>query len=60
MILCDTCTTEFPRDCLHLYNSGQTTSGVYTIYPYEKSDPNYRPVQVVCDMETAGGGWTVR
>ena len=41
-------------DCMALYQNGQTTSGVYSIHPKEVSRTD-----VVCDMETMGGGWTV-
>lgn len=45
----------FPaEDCLALYQAGQTCSGVYTLYP--AGGANF---DVVCDMETMGGGWTV-
>uniref|UniRef100_A0A8W8JPL1 Fibrinogen C-terminal domain-containing protein n=1 Tax=Magallana gigas TaxID=29159 RepID=A0A8W8JPL1_MAGGI len=47
--------TMQPKECKDLYHSGKVDSGVYTIYPWERSDPNYRPVQVYCDMETEGG-----
>ena len=42
-----------PKDCLQVQAFGGTTSGVYTIYP------EGGPVNVFCDMETEGGGWTV-
>jgi hypothetical protein len=45
-----------PVDCKDVYNGGETTTGVYTIYPWGDSDP---PVTVYCDMVTSGGGWTV-
>lgn len=45
------------RNCLELLHQGVTLSGVYTIHPYD-SFPEH-PVQVLCDMDTMGGGWTV-
>ncbi|XP_061170835.1 fibroleukin-like [Saccostrea echinata] len=43
------------KDCMDLYENGQTTSGVYEIYPYGTDS---RPVRVYCDMDTMDGGWT--
>ncbi|XP_062604046.1 angiopoietin-related protein 7-like [Saccostrea cucullata] len=55
-ITCDIFTATLnPFDCLELYNKGCVT-GVYSIYPWSVSD---RSLRVLCDMDTAGGGWTV-
>lgn len=45
-----------PQHCGHLRNAGQTSSGVYTIYPSAARKSGQR---VFCDMETDGGDWTV-
>lgn len=45
-----------PQHCGHLRHFGQTSSGVYTIYP---SAANKSGQRVHCDMETDGGDWTV-
>ncbi|XP_042217870.1 techylectin-5A-like [Homarus americanus] len=46
-----------PVDCADYLMSGANTSGVYEIYPFTCACSS--PVQVWCDMETDGGGWTV-
>ncbi|XP_004849059.1 ficolin-1 isoform X2 [Heterocephalus glaber] len=47
------CTTG-PRTCKELLSLGHFLSGWHTIYL-----PDCRPLTVLCDMETDGGGWTV-
>lgn len=46
-----------PEDCEAVYKCGSTSSGVYTVWP--RSRILKTSVQVFCDMETNGGGWTV-
>ncbi|CAH3139619.1 unnamed protein product [Pocillopora meandrina] len=43
-----------PSSCAELLRHGWNSSGVYTINP-----DGGKPVQVLCDMITDGGGWTV-
>ncbi|XP_054473127.1 angiopoietin-4 [Anoplopoma fimbria] len=43
------------RDCADVYKAGHSISGLYNIYLSNRTTP----VQVFCDMETSGGGWTV-
>ena len=45
-----------PRDCSEVQSAGHTQSGRYTVYPDDGGDP----FSVYCDMDTSGGGWTVR
>jgi len=42
------------QSCAQLLQDGFTSSGVYTINP-----DGGKPIQVLCDMTTDGGGWTV-
>lgn len=51
-------TDEF-KTCSDLYMAGYCASGFYTIYPWDKEEPHYRPVEVYCDMKTNDEGWTV-
>uniref|UniRef100_A0A8C9I2Q0 Fibrinogen C-terminal domain-containing protein n=1 Tax=Piliocolobus tephrosceles TaxID=591936 RepID=A0A8C9I2Q0_9PRIM len=43
-----------PRTCKDLLDRGHFLSGWHTIYL-----PDCRPLTVLCDMDTDGGGWTV-
>ncbi|KAL9982299.1 hypothetical protein ACROYT_G004326 [Oculina patagonica] len=43
-----------PKSCSRLLKDGFTSNGVYTINP-----DGGKPIQVLCDMTTDGGGWTV-
>ena len=43
-----------PSSCAEWLRHGWNSSGVYTINP-----DGGKPVQVLCDMITDGGGWTV-
>ncbi|XP_033762723.1 adhesion G protein-coupled receptor B3-like [Pecten maximus] len=47
------CSRGVCSSCAEIYNSGEHTSGVYTIAPV-----GHQPLNVVCNM-TDGGGWTV-
>ncbi|XP_059514477.1 ficolin-2-like [Myotis daubentonii] len=43
-----------PRSCREMLTRGHPLSGWHTIYL-----PDCRPLTVLCDMDTDGGGWTV-
>ncbi|XP_051022986.1 ficolin-2-like [Acomys russatus] len=51
--LSQSCATG-PRTCKEVLTRGHFLTGWYTIYL-----PDCRPLTVLCDMDTDGGGWTV-
>ncbi|XP_066554213.1 angiopoietin-related protein 7 isoform X2 [Amia ocellicauda] len=44
-----------PIDCASIYYNGVRRTGIYTVVP----SMGGLPVEVFCDMETEGGGWTM-
>lgn len=47
-----------PRDCADLLQTGRNKSGVYKIWPVSRVTEE-KAIDVYCDMDTTGGGWTV-
>ncbi|NXH81087.1 FCN2 protein, partial [Edolisoma coerulescens] len=44
-----------PVDCASVYYNGLRRSGIYSILPSVRDVP----IEVLCEMDTEGGGWTV-
>lgn len=50
-----------PQDCADVQRIyGNRTSGIYTVRRPECFDTRRCSLDVLCDLETDGGGWTVR
>lgn len=45
---------RYPTDCHEIQVQGFNVSGIYKIRP-----DDMEPFYVLCDLTTAGGGWTV-
>ncbi|XP_030324614.1 angiopoietin-related protein 7, partial [Calypte anna] len=48
-------TRNCPIDCASVYYNGLRRSGIYSIMP----SVGGTPLEVLCEMDTEGGGWTV-
>ncbi|GIX68232.1 techylectin-5A [Caerostris extrusa] len=47
-----------PMDCAEVLRGGRNKSGVYTVWPKNRVAED-KPLDVYCDMDKDGGGWTV-
>ncbi|GBO28419.1 Techylectin-like protein, partial [Araneus ventricosus] len=58
MMLTKTMNPRRPGDCEEMLQTGHNKSGIYTIWPRSRVTED-KPLDVFCDMDTDGGGWTV-